>query len=145
MKKDIETRRDIDDLMNRFYARATSDETIGYVFTEVAHLDLEHHLPVIGDFWETLLFGAGNYQRHGRNPLQVHAQLNQKTPLTAKHFRRWLELFTETVDESFAGERAEFAKLRAEAIANRMLNFVSGVPGVEITAKDNRAEARGRQ
>ncbi|CAN5724981.1 hypothetical protein BH24ACI1_BH24ACI1_09060 [soil metagenome] len=36
MKKDIRTRADIDDLMNHFYARAISDETIGYIFTDVA-------------------------------------------------------------------------------------------------------------
>ena len=48
-KKDIETRADIDDLMNRFYVRAMTDETIGYIF-EIAELDLKHHLPVIGDF-----------------------------------------------------------------------------------------------
>jgi hemoglobin len=130
MKKDIETRADIDDLMNRFYARAISDETIGYIFTDVAELDLERHLPVIGDFWETLLFGTGDYQRHGRNPLQIHAVLHQKSPLTTKHFRRWLEIFRETVDEMFGGTRADFIKLRAEAIANRMQNFVSGVPAV---------------
>jgi len=130
MKKDIGTRADIDDLMNHFYARAISDETIGYIFTDVAKLDLEHHLPIIGDFWETLLFGTGNYQKHGRNPLQVHAVLHQKSPLSAKHFRRWLELFRETIDKSFAGERAEFLKRRAEAIANRLLNFVSGVPAI---------------
>jgi len=130
-KKDIETRADIDDLMNRFYARAMTDETIGYIFG-IAELDLEHHLPVIGDFWETLLFGTGNYQSHGRNPLQIHGQLSLKTPLRAEHFRRWLEIFRETVDETFTGERAEFAKLRAEMIANRMLNFVSGVPAVAV-------------
>ncbi|MDQ3711015.1 MAG: group III truncated hemoglobin [Acidobacteriota bacterium] len=133
MKNDIETRADIDDLMNRFYARAINDKTIGYIFTDVVKLDLEHHLPVIGDFWETLLFGTGNYQKHGRNPLQIHAVLHQKSPLTAKHFRRWLELFRETVDESFRGERTEFLKLRAEAIANRILNFVSGVPSVGVS------------
>lgn len=93
MKKDIQTRIDIDCLMNRFYARATRDQVIGYIFTDVAKLDLEHHLPVIGDFWETLLFGTGEYQRHGRNPLQVHARLNLKTPLRAEHFRRWLNIF----------------------------------------------------
>jgi hemoglobin len=123
MKKDIETRADIDDLMNRFYGKALNDETIGYIF-EIAGLDLQHHLPVIGDFWETLLLGSGNYQRHGRNPLQIHALLNLKTPLRDEHFRRWLEIFTETVDENFAGERAAFAKLRAEMIANRMLSFI---------------------
>ncbi len=126
MKKDIETRADIDDLMNRFYARAIRDETIGYIFTDVAKLDLEHHLPVIGDFWETLLFGTGNYQKHGRILLQIHVALNQKSPLTAKHFRRWLELFRATVDESFTGTRAEFIKLRAEAIANRFSTFLNG-------------------
>lgn len=131
MKKDIETRADIDDLMNRFYGKALGDQTIGYIF-EIAGLDLAHHLPVIGDFWETLLLGAGNYQRHGRNPLQIHGVLSLKTPLRAEHFRRWLEIFRETVDESFAGERAEFAKLRAEMIANRMLNYVSGVPALAV-------------
>ncbi len=124
MKKDIQSRTDIDRLMNQFYARATRDQIIGYIFSDVAKLDLEHHLPVIGDFWETLLFGTGNYQRHGRNPLQIHGELSLKTPLHAEHFRRWLDIFRETIDESFSGERAEFANTRAEAIANRMLNFV---------------------
>lgn len=131
MKKDIETRRDIDDLMNRFYSKALNGEVIGYIF-KIVELDLEHHLPVIGDFWETLLLGAGNYQRHGRNPLQIHGLLSLKTTLRGEHFRRWLEIFRETVDETFAGERADFAKLRAEMIANRMLNFVSGVQALEI-------------
>ena len=127
MKKDIENRADIDDLMNRFYAKATTDETIGYIFTDVANLNLEHHLPIIGDFWESLLFGTGSYQKHGRNPLLVHAALNEKTPLLIEHFERWLELFRISVDDKFAGDRAEFIKLRANAIANRMLNFVSSI------------------
>lgn len=126
-KKDIETRADIDDLMNRFYGRVLKDETIGYIF-QIAELDLKHHLPIIGDFWETLLFGTGNYQKHGRNPLQVHAALNKKTPLFLKHFERWLEIFRETVDETFDGTRADFLKLRAGMIATRMLDFVSRTP-----------------
>lgn len=128
MMKDIETRTDIDCLMNRFYARAINDEVIGYIFTDVAKLDLAHHLPIIGDFWETLLFSTGNYQKHGRNPLRVHGELNRKTPLEFKHFERWLEIFGETVDESFAGERSRFLKTRAAAIANRMLEYVSRAP-----------------
>ena len=127
MKKDIENRTDIDNLMNRFYAIAMTDETIGYVF-EIAELDLEHHLPIIGDFWETLLFSSGDYQKHGRNPLQVHADLNEKTPLFLEHFERWLEIFRETVDESFAGERADFIKIRANAIANRMFSYIGDIP-----------------
>lgn len=132
MKKDIETRADIDRLLIRFYSKATKDDVIGYIFTDVAKLDLEFHLPIIGDFWETLLFRTGNYQRHKRNPLQIHGELNLKTPLRAEHFRRWLEIFHATADELFAGERVEFAKSRAEAIANQMLNFIGGVPAIEV-------------
>jgi hemoglobin len=125
MRKDIENRADIDLLMQHFYARAIQDDKIGYIFTDVAKLDLEHHLPVIGDFWETLLFRTGDYARHGRNPLRVHGELSKKELLTFEHFERWLEIFTETVDELFSGETADFIKTRADAIANRMLEFVS--------------------
>jgi len=122
--KDIETRADIDELMQAFYARALTDTVIGYIFTDVAKLDLEHHLPIIGDFWESLLFGTPAYSKHGRNPLLVHRELHEKSALTAEHFRRWLEMFVATIDEMFSGERAEFLKQRAAAIAVRMQEFL---------------------
>ncbi len=126
MNKDIENREDIDELMRAFYKRAIADDVIGFIFTDVAKLDLEHHLPIIGDFWETLLFRTGDYSKHGRNPLQVHGELNEKTPLRREHFTRWLEIFTETVDQKFAGDTTQFIKMRAGAIAERMLEFVDG-------------------
>jgi truncated hemoglobin YjbI len=124
MKADIASREDIDALMVRFYGRAMSDPLVGPLFTDVAQLDLEHHLPVIGDFWESTLFGSGVYSRHRRNPLLVHAELDRKARLEPHHFQRWLELFTSSVDESFAGMRAEYAKQRGHAIARRMLEFL---------------------
>ncbi len=127
MKKDIENRDDIDALMHKFYAAAMTDGMIGYIFTDVAKLDLDHHLPIIGDFWETMLFREGDYGRHGRNPLQVHGELNKKTPLLPVHFERWLEIFTGTVDELFQGETADFLKMRAGAIAGRMLQFIGTI------------------
>ena len=137
MKKDIETRADIDALMNEFYARAIADDEIGYIFTDVMNLNLEKHLPVIGDFWESLLLGNNVYQRHGRNPLLIHAEISEKSMLEIKHFRRWLEIFNATVDENFTGIRADFAKGRAEAIANRMKNFICRVPDVKTMFPDN--------
>jgi len=128
MRRDLENRADIDELMIRFYRIAMADATIGYIF-DAAELDLKHHLPIIGDFWEALLFGGDAYQRHRRNPLRIHAELNEKTPLRTEHFERWLEIFREQVDESFAGERADFIKFRAEKIANRMISYVR-VPAV---------------
>src|SRR4051812_10308163 len=90
--KEIESRADIDRLMNVFYERALGDPVIGYIFTDVAKLDLEHHLPIIGDFWESLLFGTPVYQKHGRNPMLVHKDLHLKSRLTREHFERWLEI-----------------------------------------------------
>lgn len=131
--KDIENREDIDLLMRRFYERAMADDLIGFIFTDVAMLDLDHHLPLIGDFWETIVFQTPAYARHGRNPLQVHGELNAKTDLLPEHFKRWLEIFTETTEGLFAGERADFIKLRAEAIAERMHQFVGGIQSGEFS------------
>ena len=130
---DIENRADIDLLMEHFYRRAMSDDLIGFIFTDVAKLDLDHHLPVIGDFWETIIFQNGVYLKHGRNPLQVHGDLNEKTPLLPTHFERWLEIFTEVTDELFTGERSDFIKLRAKAIASRMQQFVAAANAGQIS------------
>ncbi|MEP6789209.1 MAG: group III truncated hemoglobin [Acidobacteriota bacterium] len=132
MKSDIKNRDDIDRLMSAFYARAMTDDRLGYIFMDVANLDLDRHLPIIGDFWETMLFRTGDYSRHGRNPLEVCGELNEMTPLLPEHFERWLEIFTTTIDELFKGETAEFTKLRAAAIARRMLEFVISIAPGEI-------------
>ncbi len=134
--KDIETRENIDLWMKKFYEKAIEDELLGYIFTAVAQLDLKKHLPIIGDFWESLLLGNNVYQVHGRNPLQIHAILNEKTPLLPIHFQRWLEIFCSTTDEMFIGERAEYAKSRAGAIANRMMNFIGKIPDARVIAKN---------
>lgn len=125
MSTDIMTRADIDELMQRFYGAAMADPVIGYIFTEVAHLDLREHLPIIGDFWESVLFGSDTYRQHGNNPLDVHEALNLREPLLEHHFERWLELFGQSVDSLFHGPRAEYAKQRAAGIARRMLARLS--------------------
>jgi hemoglobin len=122
---DIEGRTDIDRMMRRFYERAMADDVIGYIFTDVAKLDLDRHLPIIGDFWETIVFQTPIYAQHGRNPLQVHGELNEKERLLPAHFERWLEIFHDVADELFTGERNDFMKSRAEAIAARMSSYVS--------------------
>lgn len=121
---DIENRADIDRLMQLFYSRAMVDERIGRFFTEVVRLDLDEHLPVIGDFWESVLFGTTAYRRYGRTPLTVHAELDQKLRLEPEHFERWIELFVSAIDELFSGPRAEGAKVRARAIVLRMTEFI---------------------
>jgi hemoglobin len=119
---DILTRQDIENLMKAFYTKVLDDEVIGFIFTDVAKLDLAHHLPIITDFWEMVIFQTVNFQeKYGRSPMFTHIQLNEKTPLKKEHFSRWLNIFNETIDENFVGENANLAKMRAVSIANTML------------------------
>ena len=112
--KDIETRNDLEHLLSEFYKVATKDAEIGHHFDD---LDLELHLPIIVDFWEKVLFGKSVYFN---NPLAVHNFLHNKSPLKPEHFRRWIEIFGETIDKNFIGETAENAKLRARMIADSL-------------------------
>jgi hemoglobin len=122
---DVESRSDINLVMRVFYERALADKVIGYIFTTVAKLDLDQHLPIIGDFGETMLFQTGNYERHGRNPIEVHKTLHLLSNLEPRHFERWLKIFASSVDGEFRGERTEFLKMRANSIAGRMQQFLN--------------------
>lgn len=121
MQRDIETREDLEYLLNEFYKIAPNDAKIGHHFDD---LDLESHLPVIVDFWEKILFGK---QVYFGNPLFVHQKLHEKFPLKLEHFCRWVEIFSATIDELFAGEMAENAKLRARMIAHSLNNRINQV------------------
>jgi len=117
MLHDIRTREDVERLVESFYAQATADDTIGHLFTDVARVDFGRHLPLMYDFWETLLFGVRKYSGNAMRP---HFDLNAKVPLVDEHFRRWLQIWEGTVDSLFAGENAESAKEKARYIARSM-------------------------
>lgn len=122
--KDIESRADLEVLTRTFYNRLLADDAVNYIFTDVAEINLEEHLPIITDFWELSMFHTGNYRN---NPMQAHMQLNEKEQLTAQHFDVWLGHFNATVDELFAGANAEKIKTRALSIATIMKIKVSAV------------------
>ena len=112
--KDIETRADCERLVRTFYGRALHDPIIGFIFVDVAKLDLETHVPRITSFWETILLGAQSY---GGGAFRPHAQIHLQVPLRRAHFDQWLNLWASTVDELFEGERATLAKAHAVRVA----------------------------
>jgi len=114
MKKDIENREDIWQLINSFYDTLLDDPMVGPIFTDVAQINLSEHLPILYDFWESVIFFQSKYRG---NPMEVHIALHQKHPLAEKHFNRWLEIFYTTTDGLFEGEKANLAKERANSIA----------------------------
>lgn len=115
--KDIESRADLDILIKTFYNSLLKDERVSYIFTDVAKINLEEHLPKITDFWELSMFHSGPYHD---NPMHVHMQLNDKERLTKTHFDIWLMYFNTTVDDLFVGPNAEKIKTRALSIATIM-------------------------
>ncbi|HOO10484.1 MAG TPA: group III truncated hemoglobin [Cyclobacteriaceae bacterium] len=118
MKQDIAGRSDIEKLVNSFYDKVKRDDALGPIFNDIAKVDWPHHLPIMYNFWEMVLFGKGTYKG---DPMTKHIQLNRQTTLTPAHFDRWKGLFFETIDEHFSGNKAEEAKLRATNIASLML------------------------
>lgn len=115
--RDIETEEDIKVLVDRFYDKVKKDDLIGYIFTDVVHVNWEKHLPVMYRFWQNVLFYTGGYEG---NPIIMHKHLNSKVPLNESHFNRWIRLFNLTVDENFEGKKATLAKQRALSISTVM-------------------------
>jgi hemoglobin len=121
---DIETRADCERLVRTFYGRALNDPIIGFIFVDVAKLDLEAHVPRITSFWETILLGARSY---GGGAFRPHAQIHVQVPLRRAHFEQWLNLWKHTVDELFEGERAELAKAHAVRVAAAFHQRLQGI------------------
>jgi hemoglobin len=117
MKKDIGSREDIELLMKTFYDHLLSDERISYIFTDVAKIDIEKHLPIIVDFWETVILHKNVYHN---NTMKIHLDLHKKSVLSKEHFEVWLSHFNTSVDELFEGTNALLAKQRAKSVATVM-------------------------
>ncbi len=117
VKNDIENREDLLLLVTRFYEKLLADPSISFFFTDIAKIRLTHHLPVLVDFWDSVLFGSDTYRK---NAMQPHLDLHRRSPFTPEHFETWLRHFNETVDELFEGETAFIAKERARSIATVM-------------------------
>ncbi len=119
MMKDITSREDVELLVKSFYNKVIQDDMIGFFFTDIAKIDLSHHLPKMYDFWESILLGNPVYEG---NPMRVHFPINEVSALEEKHFNRWLQIWEETVHDNFIGDKAETAITRALNIA-RIMNF----------------------
>ena len=114
MIKDIVNRIDIELLVNYFYGKIVESKELGFIFQEVAKVNWSTHLPIMYDFWENIILFTGTYEG---NPMNLHQHLQRIAPLNETHFFQWNKLFIGTVDELFAGEKANLAKQRAISIS----------------------------
>jgi hemoglobin len=68
--KDITNREDIVFLVDSFYEKVKADELLAPKFQ---HLDWPKHLPIMYNFWSSMLLGDQSYQG---NPFQKHTPLS---------------------------------------------------------------------
>ncbi len=116
--KDIEQREDIEHLVNLFYRQVIDDKIIGYFFNEVVELNWEKHIPIMYDFWETVLHAKMRYKG---SPIPIHIELSRKEPLKPFHFQRWIQLWETTVRTNFSGEKANEAVKKAKLMGELMM------------------------
>ena len=113
--RDIETYEDCLLLITKFYDKLLVDEQIGHFFQL---LDLTHHIPNVTDFWAFILVDKPGY---ANNMMNAHAKLD----LHASDFKRWLQLFHDTIHDLFKGEKANLAIERSQLIALTMTSKLS--------------------
>lgn len=115
--RDIQNQSDLYLLVDKFYKKLLSDDSISYIFTDVVKIKIEEHLPILVTFWSQAILGTGGYTR---NLTQIHLDINAKEDLTPKLFKIWLNHFNHTVDKNFKGEKAAQIKTQALSIATIM-------------------------
>ena len=111
---DIQNQDDLYQLVDEFYKRLLSDNTINYIFTDVVKIKIEEHLPILVTFWSQAILGTGGYTN---NLTQIHLEVNRKEHLTPELFKIWLNHFESSVNELFCGSNAEKIKTNALNIA----------------------------
>jgi hemoglobin len=140
-RPEITGRPEIERLVNTFYDKIRKDELLGFIFDDVARVDWDTHLPKMYAFWETVLFNTGGFIG---NPLVAHARLVPLTAMGRPQFDRWLEVFTATVDELFAGAKADHIKNAAADMANVIHARINGVAQARFDPANLSPEQRAR-
>jgi hemoglobin len=117
MKKQLDTREDVELLVNTFYSKVKQDDLLSPIFNNAEYFSWETHIPIMVNFWETLLLDTASYSG---NTMQKHIALNRRTPLTPQLFDRWKLLFYSTLDELFEGDNVIKARKKVEGISGLM-------------------------
>lgn len=111
---DLHDRAQVHDAVVAFYREIVFDDLLEPLFDEVAEVDWAEHIPKLIDYWCRVLFGEVGYAGF---VLGAHRRVHDLEPFTAEHFERWLHLWEQTIDASWAGPVAEQAKGHARRIA----------------------------
>ncbi len=118
MKRDIEGRDDLYQILRDFYELLMDDENLSPFFKKFRDQQvLTQHLHDLVEFWDGALFYSGNY---GKNVMDIHRKIHLTRPIGNLHVDSWINLFEAAVDSNFTGEVSDTLKNRARSIATVM-------------------------
>ncbi|WP_254560186.1 group III truncated hemoglobin [Dyadobacter diqingensis] len=117
---------DVKLLVDSFYDKVREDDKLAPVFEERIQGNWRPHLQKMYKFWQTVLLGEHTYFG---SPFPHHAML----PVDHSHFATWLELFNQTIEELFSGEKAEEARWRALKMAELFEHKITYLRGTKET------------
>ena len=116
------SRHHIENLVKNFYQKIEEDDLLGPVFNEVAKVDWDHHIPLICQFWNSIMLKTNEY--HG-NAYMKHITLGKLTEIQDAHFTRWLTLFKQEamkhLPEKWAKEIIDRSILIAASLRHGLL------------------------
>jgi len=118
---DIQDVDDVEQLVRAFYRVAIPDDLLGPIF-EAAGIEWDVHIPKIASWWSRELLGVDG---HVANMVQVHLRVAEHRDYGTVELARWVELFTETVEERFAGPVADHAVARAHQVARTLTSALA--------------------
>jgi len=104
--REIKNEADVHELVQTFYQKVLEDDVLAPFFK---NLNFEEHLPKMEFFWRFVLLDEPGYTTSVTDK-HMHMRLKEE------HFKRWILLFNQTLDELFIGEKVELAKQRAAII-----------------------------
>ena len=108
------TEKQLEQLVDRFYAKVREDQVLGPVFYG-AIADWPEHLEKLSAFWSSVMLTSGRYKGQ---PMIAH--MKHRASIEPAMFDRWLELWGETAREILSEAAAAAIIMKAERIAESL-------------------------
>lgn len=112
-KTDLSDRTQISMFVKSFYGMVAQDDLLAPIFEQTAGVDWATHIEKLTDFWCRSLLHEPGYEG---NPYTKHQRVHERSPFSAEHFARWLDLFHEAISR-WGGDFAEQAKRQVVLVA----------------------------
>jgi hemoglobin len=126
-KRDIVAIEDIKLMVDSFYGKIQEDAILSFIFNDRIRDRWSEHLEKMYKFWQTVLLDEHTY--FGA-PFPPHATLD----INYTHYERWVQLFNETIDHLFIGDKAQEAKWRGQKMAQIFLARTANYK-IQVTAE----------